>query len=243
MVHQTHDISCNISATVENDVDISFTDVSWYSTLVASDRESDVCFFAGLPTAQTKTWPPARHDLINDRSIGWGKLWGPGFLEGERDCDDPGSFTVDFNGGGIAAKKPDGTEWGSVDGTPRCGKAEGEGMWQVWYRESTARFSWRRADWAWVDAEALGESQAGLEDDGIFTSPLPFAFPFFDSQYTTVNVSSNGYLTFSDDTAPYGNTRQIPYHGEPENVLMALWSDLNPADLPTDRRTLRWLLA
>ena len=235
--------SCNTSTTAENDADIRFSDVLWYDTLTSSDDEGEVCFFAGEPAMGSETVPaPARRDLILERDLSWGKRFSSGFLESESSCSDPSSFAIDFGVGGLSAApgKSDGTNWGIKRGVAECGTSRGQeaedGAYQIWFRESTAQYSWRRDDYTFVDLTVNSRSTAhlDLEDDGVFEADLPFAFAFFGQQYTSVNISSNGYVTFSGDHTPYGNTRAIPYIGPPDNVLMPLWADLNPQDLPSD---------
>ena len=234
--------SCNVSTTASNDADVRFSDVLWYTTLTASEDEGRVCFFAGEPLPGVVTEPaPARHDIVHERDLPWGKRFSSGFLEGENSCRDSQSFSVDFSMGGLSASsgKADATNWGMKNGVAQCGEFSGpeaDGVYQVWFRESTAQYSWRRADYEFVDLIGLpgATPQLGLEDDGFFEADLPFAFEFFGASFSTVNVSSNGYVTFSDDKAAYGNTRTIPYRGPPDAVLLVYWTDLNPQDLPSD---------
>lgn len=240
--------SCNTSMTTGNDADIRFSDVLWYDTLTASDDEGEVCFFAGEPAAGSETADlisdaaPARRDLISESDLSWGKRYSSGFLESESSCSDPSSFAIDFSVGGLSAGQgeSDGTSWGIKRGIPECGTFHGQqaevGAYQVWFRESTAQYFWRRDDYTFLDLSEnpRSTSHLSLEDDGIFEVDLPFSFTYFGQQFTSVNISSNGYVTFSGDHAPYGNTRAIPYLGPPDNVLMPLWTDLNPEDLPPD---------
>lgn len=235
--------SCNCSLTADNDVDVRFSDVLWYEQLTSSIDEGRVCFFAGEPEVGSEIAPaPARRDLIAGKDFSWGKRFSSGFLECEDSCIDPSSFAIDFGVGGLSAAqgKSDGTNWGMKRGIPECGTIRGQeaevGVYQIWFRESTAQYSWRRDDYSFIDLTDNPRSTAHryLEDDGMFEADLPFHFTFFGQQYASVNVSSNGYVTFSGDHTPHGNTRAIPHLGPPQNVLMPLWTDLNPEDLPSD---------
>ncbi|MCA1943865.1 MAG: hypothetical protein LDL30_01095 [Desulfovibrio sp.] len=53
------------------------------------------------------------------------------------------------------------------------------------------------------------------------TSP----FPFFDGEYTSVYVCSNGYLSFNTSDAYYSNTA-IPFEAYPNAMIAPFWDDL-----------------
>jgi len=112
---------------------------------------------------------------------------------------------------------------------------------------------------AWMDAtggtnlDALFHSELGSpnEDDGWSTVDLPFPFNFFGTEYTQVDVSTNGFLSFDiDNDCNWGynwggldfgfDGHPIP-HGEAfcdnqaegwgANPLIALWfDDLDPGE-------------
>jgi len=61
-------------------------------------------------------------------------------------------------------------------------------------------------------------------DDDTYSHTLPFSFPFYDQNYTSVYVSCNGYLDFDNGTADFTNTTCDLI----DNVrIAALWDDLN----------------
>ena len=64
-------------------------------------------------------------------------------------------------------------------------------------------------------------------DDSLSRVELPFAFPFYGTSYRQATISTNGYLSFSDDEywSSYWNS-SIPSGGEPNNAIYALWDDL-----------------
>ena len=64
-------------------------------------------------------------------------------------------------------------------------------------------------------------------DDNLSRVELPFAFPFYGTSYRQATISTNGYLSFSDDEywSSYWNST-IPSGGDPNNAIYALWDDL-----------------
>jgi hypothetical protein len=82
----------------------------------------------------------------------------------------------------------------------------------------------------WVEHEGGGTPLA-LAGDDESSDPLPigFAFPFYGATFEFVNVSSNGWLSFSSDLTSYSNAPSLPNVGStvPENLLAAFWDDLD----------------
>jgi hypothetical protein len=78
----------------------------------------------------------------------------------------------------------------------------------------------------WVDACAAPGSQRVLvgSDEGVTQLPLPFTFSFYGVPYTSVRVSANGYLSFSD-AAPQWVNSMLPTSTVP-NSIFAFWDDL-----------------
>ena len=79
----------------------------------------------------------------------------------------------------------------------------------------------------WVEINTLG-TNTGLtgDDQNLGPFPIGFSFPFYDgSQFNTVRVSSNGFVTFTATTSAYANY-PIPTANEPNNLLAAYWDDL-----------------
>lgn len=63
-------------------------------------------------------------------------------------------------------------------------------------------------------------------DDGQATATLPFTFNFLGTNHTTVNLGSNGYLTFGTDNAS-SLSNQVPgTSGAPNNWIAPFWDDL-----------------
>ena len=85
--------------------------------------------------------------------------------------------------------------------------------------------------YAWQDASAGGKKLALAVDDGWVAVNLPFSFEYYDNSYTSVRVSSNGYLVFGGDSASAYENVGFPNPGTPNNVVACYWDDLNPAAL------------
>lgn len=79
----------------------------------------------------------------------------------------------------------------------------------------------------WVEINGTGVT-LGLDDDST-SSPiaLGFGFNFYGTVYTTVNVCSNGWLSFTATTDEYTN-QAIPLDDAPNNIICPFWDDLNP---------------
>lgn len=76
---------------------------------------------------------------------------------------------------------------------------------------------------------AVGTAQGWRGDDSSWSYALPFAFPFYGTNYTSVWVCSNGFLDFTSSSAPYSNSTS----GLTSAVRIApLWDDLE-----TDQQT------
>ncbi len=65
-------------------------------------------------------------------------------------------------------------------------------------------------------------------DDCAEPIAMPFSFPFYNNNYTSVNIHSNGYLQFGGSDVEYVNV-PIPSAAVPNNAVYPLWDDLNPA--------------
>ncbi len=70
----------------------------------------------------------------------------------------------------------------------------------------------------------VGVAQGWNADDGIWPLALPFSFPFYTSSYSTVYVSSNGFLDFAPVDSHYGNDASLLRYGL---RIAPLWDDLD----------------
>ena len=79
--------------------------------------------------------------------------------------------------------------------------------------------------YTWVDA--TGGTALSLSDDGYTTIPLPFLFPFYDQNFSTIYLGANGYLSFSDSTPSNWINDPIPSSDSDHYYLIApFWDDL-----------------
>lgn len=94
-------------------------------------------------------------------------------------------------------------------------------------------YSWMDSDeaggptYSWIDISADG-SVVGTGDDtnhGPFN--LEFPFSFYGNVFNSVNVCTNGWLSFTSTATSYTN-QGIPNSADPNNLLAAFWDDLNP---------------
>ncbi len=81
----------------------------------------------------------------------------------------------------------------------------------------------------WIDITSTG-TQIPLGDDDWDSVGLSFQFPFYDANYQTIDIQSNGTITFHHDYFGLSN-RPLPtnaYSG-PWDVIAFYWSDQNPS--------------
>jgi hypothetical protein len=83
------------------------------------------------------------------------------------------------------------------------------------------------ADYAWIDATA--GTAYNLDDDAYtsVTLPLDFTFTFYGNPYTTLYISSNGFVSFGAGSSKWRGI--VPFEGTPNNQIIGMGDDLNPA--------------
>lgn len=81
-------------------------------------------------------------------------------------------------------------------------------------------------NWYEISSSGIG---LGLTDDSYTALSLSFPFPFYDSTYQSIDVQSNGSITFHGNYFGYSNTflPNNAYSGPWDGVYM-LWTDLDP---------------
>uniref|UniRef100_A0A7C4TEL7 T9SS type A sorting domain-containing protein n=1 Tax=candidate division WOR-3 bacterium TaxID=2052148 RepID=A0A7C4TEL7_UNCW3 len=65
-------------------------------------------------------------------------------------------------------------------------------------------------------------------DDQSKNFTLPFSFSFYGTSYNSVNICSNGFLSFTSTSTAY-NPATIPNSADPNALIAPFWRDLNPA--------------
>ena len=104
----------------------------------------------------------------------------------------------------------------------------------------TYGYNWRDSDqpggpeFEWIDIQSIG-TQVVLpgrgDDETARDIPIGFDFPFYGTVHRTVNLCSNGWLSFTNTSVSPGNqTLPSAVSGAPENLLAAFWDDLNPGN-------------
>lgn len=78
---------------------------------------------------------------------------------------------------------------------------------------------------AWTEISG-GTPLALTGDDQSLTLALPFAFPFYGNAYTSVDVTSNGFLSFNIGEYPSFVPAALPNGFEPNNAIYPYWTDL-----------------
>jgi subtilisin family serine protease len=96
-------------------------------------------------------------------------------------------------------------------------------------------YTWRDSDdpggpaFDWVDVTGIGTpiTLPSGDDANVQGVPVGFDFPFYGATFNTVNVCTNGWLSFTNTTTSLSNYA-LPSSSAPENLLAVFWDDLNP---------------
>jgi hypothetical protein len=100
----------------------------------------------------------------------------------------------------------------------------------------------------WIDISSVGTSPGSDDDANYGPIDLGFSFGFYGTQYTTVQICTNGWMSFSSTAAAYTN-QQIPGSDDPNNLIAPFWDDLDPTsggtiyyhrDQANDRFIVQW---
>ncbi|MEM7105954.1 MAG: HYR domain-containing protein, partial [Bacteroidota bacterium] len=74
-----------------------------------------------------------------------------------------------------------------------------------------------------------GGTSVSLGDDAFTDVTLPFTFYYFGTAYTSVRISSNGYVRLGGTGDGLDTTSDaIPNLNAPDNMIAGVWDDLNP---------------
>lgn len=146
--------------------------------------------------------------------------------------------TITASGATLVDPIPAGTEYvaGSATGGATYNPTERRIEWtgDVPGAEEDAPYTWDDSDtpggpaYAWDNrAEEQGTQVPDTGDDSLSDElPTGFAFPFFDEQFTTFRVASNGFLTFTGNTSPFRND-PLPSPDAPDNLIAPFWDDFD----------------
>jgi hypothetical protein len=78
----------------------------------------------------------------------------------------------------------------------------------------------------WIDISGIG-TEISPGEDGYVNVAIGFSFPFYENNYSSVYVCSNGILTFGSGSTVWTNS-PIPSSGSPNNFIAPFWDDLSP---------------
>jgi len=106
-------------------------------------------------------------------------------------------------------------------------------------------------DWFEIDPAAGGPgvlvSEITDEDEDTVSYPLPFIFRYYNLEYGSIGLCSNGFAEMGSATWRTGKNTGIPQLGGPKRLLAPFWDDLSPninGDIAYYSDTLnhRWIL-
>ena len=86
-------------------------------------------------------------------------------------------------------------------------------------------------DYDWIDISETGQAvefPGNPNDSNSGPMDLGFDFSFYGNTFSSINVCSNGWASFSDSVSTVSYNFPIPYESDPNNVLAPFWTDLNP---------------
>ncbi len=87
---------------------------------------------------------------------------------------------------------------------------------------------------SWIDVPTIG-TPLPLSQDDQNSGPVEigFDFPFYGNTFDTVNVCTNGWLSFTSDRTGFSNPDRLPSRGfsVPGNLLAPFWDDLTPGTI------------
>jgi hypothetical protein len=80
--------------------------------------------------------------------------------------------------------------------------------------------------YSWTEIRGVG-TQLTLGDDVTATATLPFGFRWYGTNYTSLSVCSNGWMSFGSNTSTSYSNTAIPTSTFATPTVFALWDDLN----------------
>ena len=86
-------------------------------------------------------------------------------------------------------------------------------------------------EYNWIDITGTGEIiEFPGNPDNSNSGPLDlgFDFSFYGNTFSSINICSNGWASFSDSISTASYNFPIPYASAPNDLLAAFWTDLNP---------------
>jgi len=85
--------------------------------------------------------------------------------------------------------------------------------------------------YGWIDISSIGTEITtwnGSVDDGYVTGiPLSMTFNFYGTDYSSITVSTNGWISFLTQTSSYLSNATIPTAANPNAIIAVEWDDLD----------------
>jgi hypothetical protein len=82
----------------------------------------------------------------------------------------------------------------------------------------------------WVEINGVGTPLSLGDDTYTASLPMGITFPWYGNNYTTLHVSTNGFVSFTAPSGLYYTNGGIPSTADPDDMVGAYWDDLNAAD-------------
>jgi len=77
-----------------------------------------------------------------------------------------------------------------------------------------------------IDISDTGTFVGDGDDVGFFPLPLGFDFNFYGNSFNQIGLSTNGFLSFIDDTLSDSGHACLPDDNSPNDAIFVLWADL-----------------
>jgi len=105
-------------------------------------------------------------------------------------------------------------------------------------------YTWADSDqaggpaYSWVDITTIGTNLAITGDDVLSAAiTLPWSFPFYGTNQSTMKVCTNGHIQFGTGTSTAYSNAAIPAAVVPNNALYPFWDDMSSAATCTTTTT------
>ncbi len=95
-------------------------------------------------------------------------------------------------------------------------------------------YSWKDSDepggpaYNWIEINGVGTQVALTDDDNEAGLPIGFSFPYYGNEFTTFNICSNGWISFTSTSTTLTNY-DLPNATAPTDQLALFHDDLNPS--------------
>lgn len=87
---------------------------------------------------------------------------------------------------------------------------------------------------SWIDISSQGTAVSLGDDDFAGPISIGFSFPFYNNNYASLYICSNGMLSFGSGSTDMTNDN-IPNTTDPDNFIAPFWDDIDPNDGGTIR--------